>query len=127
MIWPMASARQKFIVRLHLIGLAAVLGLGVVVAVLLGGVVAPDDTGAIVQGTLIFLACGLVAEVILIRVLVNNVLKPTGRAASIASRVAEGDLSMAVGADAQAGDLLSSSLAAMLEKLRDLVGTIRQH
>jgi methyl-accepting chemotaxis protein len=123
----MASARQKFIVRLHLIGLAAVLALGVVVAVLLERIAPPGDSGAIVQGTLIFLACGLVAEVVLIRVLVNNVLKPTGRAASIASRVAEGDLSMAVGEGAQAGDLLSSSLAAMLEKLRNLVGTIRQH
>jgi methyl-accepting chemotaxis protein len=123
----MASARQKFIVRLHLVGLAAVLLLGVVVAVLLGRLAPPGDTGATVQGTLIFLACALIAEVILIRVLVNNVLKPTGRAASIASRVAQGDLSMGVGAGAPAGDLLSSSLAAMLEKLRDLVGTIRQH
>ena len=123
----MASARQKFIVRLHLVGLAAVLLLGVVVAVLLGRLAPPGDTGATVQGTLIFLACALIAEVILIRVLVNNVLKPTGRAASIASRVAQGDLRMEVGAGAPAGDLLSSSLAAMLEKLRDLVGTIRQH
>ena len=123
----MASARQMFVIRLHFIGLAAVLLLGIVVAILIWRIATPGDTGTIVEGVLIFLACALVAEVVLIRVLVNNVLKPTGRAASIASRVAEGDLSMTAGEGGPAGDLLTSSLTAMLSKLRDLVGTIRQH
>ena len=123
----MASARQMFVIRLHVIGLAAVLLLGIVVAILIWRIATPGDTGTIVEGVLIFLACALVAEVVLIRVLVNNVLKPTGRAASIASRVAEGDLSMTAGEGGPAGDLLTSSLTAMLSKLRDLVGTIRQH
>jgi len=123
----MASARQMFVIRLHFIGLAAVLLLGIVVAILIWRIATPGDTGTIVEGVLIFLACALVAEVVLTRVLVNNVLKPTGRAASIASRVAEGDLSMTAGEGGPAGDLLTSSLTAMLSKLRDLVGTIRQH
>ena len=46
------------------------------------------------------------------------------------SRVAEGDLSapeLVAGAGAGSRDPLTSSIAAMLDKLRDLVGTIRQH
>jgi methyl-accepting chemotaxis protein len=123
----MASARQKFVLRLHLVGLAAVLLLGVLVAVLLWRAAPLGDAGAVVQGTLLFLLGALVAEFFLVRVLVNNVLRPTGRAATIASRVAEGDLSMTVGQDGRTTDVLTGSLAAMLEKLRELVGAIRQH
>jgi methyl-accepting chemotaxis protein len=124
---PMASARQKFVLRLHLVGLAAVLLLGVLVAVLLWRAAPLGDAGVVVQGTLLFLLGALVAEFFLVRVLVNNVLRPTGRAATIASRVAEGDLSMTVGQDGRTTDVLTGSLAAMLEKLRELVGAIRQH
>ena len=124
---PMVSARQQFLRRLHLVGLAAVLLLGVVVAVLLWRAAPPRDTRPVVEGTLVFLLVALVAQVILVRVLVDRVLRPTGRAASIASRVAQGDLSMVVGEGGENADLLTSSLAAMLERLRDLVGTIRQH
>jgi methyl-accepting chemotaxis protein len=123
----MASARRKFVVRLHLIGLAAVAALGGLVAVLLSRAATPGDTGTVIEGTLAFLLAGLVAELILVRLLLENILKPTGRAAMIASRVAEGDLSIAAGDATPAKDLLSVSLSAMLEKLRDLVGTIRQY
>ena len=41
----MASARQKFVLRLHLFGLGIVLVLGAVVAVLLGRAAAPDADG----------------------------------------------------------------------------------
>lgn len=124
----MASARRMFLVRLHLIGVAAMLLLGGLVAVLLwrtGG-----ETGDLVQvawGTLVFLGAALLVELVLVRLLIDHVLKPTGRAASIARRVAEGDLGLSP-EDAGAGrDALSMSLSAMLDKLRDLVGTIRQH
>jgi len=124
----MASARRMFLVRLHLIGVAAMLLLGGLVAVLLwrtGG-----ETGDLVQvawGTLVFLGAALLVELVLVRLLIDHILKPTGRAASIARRVAEGDLGLSP-EDAGAGrDALSMSLSAMLDKLRDLVGTIRQH
>jgi len=123
----MASARRKFIVRLQLIGLAAVILLGGLVAVLLGRAGGPDDTGAVVQGTLVFLLIALVVEQVIIRLLVDNILTPAGRAASIASRVAQGDLSMSASDAGTAKDALTTSFAAMLGKLRELVGTIRQH
>ena len=125
----MASARQKFVVRLHLIGLGAMLLLGGLVAVLLRRAAAGTDGGGdtVVEGTLAFLAGALVVELVLVRYLVNKILKPSGRAAGIAIRVAAGDLSLAAGDGALALDPLNSSLGTMLDRLRDLVGTIRQH
>ena len=64
----MASSRRKFVVRLHLIGLVTALLLGGVVAVLLRRAAAnPDDPGLVVEGTLVFLLAALVAEQILVR------------------------------------------------------------
>jgi methyl-accepting chemotaxis protein len=124
----MASARRMFLVRLHLIGVGAMLLLGALVAVLLaraGG--DAGGAGQIVWGTLVFLGAALIVELVTVRLLIDHILKPTGRAASIARRVAEGDLSLSP-TDARSGtDALSTSLTAMLDKLRDLVGTIRQH
>ena len=122
----MAVARRTFVVRLYLIGLTAVVLLGAVVAVLLRHVAPPEDSATVLEGTLIFLFAALVIQLVLGRLLLVNMLKPTVRAASIASRVAEGDLSITAGEGA-AKDSLTVSLAAMLDKLRNLVGTIRQH
>jgi methyl-accepting chemotaxis protein len=124
----MASVRQKFVLRLHLFGLGIVLVLGAVVAVLLSGTVAPDGTDPTVEGTLIFLLVALVVEQIVARFLLEIVLKPTSRATNLATRIALGDLSLDTVADGKVGkDALTTSLATMLDKLRELVGTIRQH
>ena len=123
----MASARQQFVVRLHLIGVGTVLLLGAVVAVLLRRAAGPDTTGATVEGTLIFLAVGLIAEQLMTQFLLENILKPTGRATNLATRIAQGDLSLDSAAGKAGKDALTMSLATMLDKLRELVGTIRQH
>jgi methyl-accepting chemotaxis protein len=124
----MASARRKFLIRLHLIGLAAMLLLGGVVAVLLERATAgTDNTGLVLWGTIVFLGAALVVELALVRLLMDKIVKPSGRAAGIAQRVAEGDLSLAGVEEGTGRDALSISLNVMLDKLRDLVGTIRQH
>jgi methyl-accepting chemotaxis protein len=124
----MASARQQFVVRLHLIGLGIVLLLGAAVAVLLRRAADPDATGAVLEGTLIFLLVALLVEQVITRFLLEKVLKPTGRATNLAIRVAQGDLSLYTTGDGKSGtDALTTSLATMLDKLRELVGTIRQH
>ena len=124
----MASSRRKFVVRLHLIGLVTALLLGGVVAVLLRRAAAnPDEPGLVIEGTLVFLLAALVAEQILVRVLLQQILKPIAHAATVASRVAEGDLSLQAGDGGRGKDVLSASLDAMLDRLRDLIGTIRQH
>ncbi len=124
----MASAPRKFVLRLHLIGVGIVLLLGAVVAVLLGRAADPAGTGAVLEGTLIFLVVGLVAEQLVARFLLENILKPTGRATNLATRIALGDLTLDAAAAGKSGrDALTTSLATMLDKLRELVGTIRQH
>jgi methyl-accepting chemotaxis protein len=122
----MSSARRKFVVRLHLIGVAAALILTVVVVFILRGVVGPEDTGTVVEGSMEFLLIALIVEQLIGWQVRVRILGPAGRAADVASRVAEGDLSMAPGGDGSR-DELTLSLAAMLDKLRALVGTIRQH
>ncbi len=122
----MSSARRNFVLRMHLIGIAAALLLTGVVAVLLARAVGPDSTGAVVEGALLFLLAALVLELIVVRQLLEHILKPTGRATGIAIRVAQGDLTT-MPSDGRARDQLTESLSAMLDKLRELVGTIRQH
>jgi methyl-accepting chemotaxis protein len=121
----MSSARQRFVLRMHLYGVAISLVLTGVVAVLLWRLV-PGDVGAVLEGSLIFLFAALIMVLLVVRQLLEHVLKPTGRAANIAARVARGDLSLSQ-KESAARDGLSQSLTAMLEKLRELVGTIRQH
>jgi methyl-accepting chemotaxis protein len=121
----MKSARQLFVLRMHLYGAAIGLALTGVVAVLLGRL-ARGDTVAVLEGCLIFLFVALAVVWLVVRQLLEHVLKPTGRAATIAARVAQGDLSLTE-KESRARDGLTESLAAMMAKLRDLVGTIRQH
>ncbi len=89
-----------------------------------------DAMRAAVQGTLAFAALGLAAELLLVHLLFTRILQATGMAARVATRVAEGDLSLPKwtrNAETAPRDDLTRSVAAMLMKLRDLVGTIRQH
>src|SRR5512147_148066 len=121
----MAPARRKFALRLQLIGLGIVLLLGAVVAVLLGR--AAGGVGNVATGTLIFLAVAVVVQQLVTRFLLNRVFAPTGRATDLAIRVAQGDLSISSSGGKAGTDALTASLATMLDKLRELVGTIRQH
>ena len=123
---------RRLLVRLHVAGIAAVVILTAAVATLLwlaltrAGILRPEAVTETARGTLAFAALGFATELLLVRILLETVFKPTGLAASVAGRVALGDLSLP---EMRAGsrDDLSRSIAAMLEKLRDLVGTIRQH
>jgi methyl-accepting chemotaxis protein len=123
----MASQRNPFVVRLHLSGGIVILALTVLVAALLwsasGGNATSTAAGA---GAFILIALGI--ERLLVWLLLDRVLKATGKAALIAGRVADGDLSFPEGQSAiTAKDALTASIGSMLTKLRDLVGTIRQH
>ena len=119
------ASRQSFVMRLYLVGILLVVLLGGLVAVLLERAIDGGDQATVVQGTLIFLCAALVGQLLVSRSLLNNILKPTERAAHVAIRVAEGDLTP-VPTDG-AKDALTSSFSVMLDRLRELVGTIRQH
>ena len=124
--------QHRLVARLHVAGALAVAALTAAVVTLhwlaltRAGIAGPAALSGTARGGLAFAALAVAVELLLVRVLLESVFKPTGLAASVAGRVALGDLSLP---ELRAGsrDDLSRSIAAMLEKLRDLVGTIRQH
>ena len=122
----MASARTKYLYKLHLTGLTVVPVLVAVVAWLLWPLGGP----AMLRGVVLFAAVAVVLEQIVIWVLVRHILSPTGVAANLAIRIADGDLgipSWSTKPGRAPKDPLTRTMFAMLGKLRDLVGTIRQH
>ena len=122
----MASGRRKYLYNLHLTALGVVAVLTGVVAWLLW----PAGTAAMARGVLLFVAVAVVLEQIIIWVLVKQILAPTGVAANVATRIADGDLSLpswSTKPERAPKDPLTRTIFAMLTKLRDLVGTIRQH
>jgi methyl-accepting chemotaxis protein len=128
----MASDRNKFIARLHQIGIAAAAIMTVAVAGILT-VACPDGAGALgpvppaAWGGAIVFGLGIGISEVLIRLLLRRVLKPTGKAAAVAMRVSEGDLSLPEWAGRSNLDGLSSSIVGMVRRLQDLVGSIRQY
>ncbi|HWN17733.1 MAG TPA: methyl-accepting chemotaxis protein [Gemmatimonadales bacterium] len=127
----MASA-NRFVLNLHLIGVAtaAVLASAVWVILYLACPQPADQAlwqNPVVWGPLAVLALGVVMAQVLVRMLLNNVLKPTGKAAAVAIRVSDGDLTMPSWAGRAGLDRLSTSMVSMVTQLQTLVGTIRQH
>ena len=122
----MASAQKKYLYQLHLTALTVVAVLTAVVAWLLWSA----GTAAMVRGVLLFAAVAVALEQIVIWALVRQILAPTGVAASVAVRIADGDLSLpswSTKPERAPKDPLTRTIFAMLNKLRDLVGAIRQH
>jgi methyl-accepting chemotaxis protein len=122
----MASARKKFLYQLHLTALGVVAVLAGVVAALL----APQGLAAMLRGAVVFLVVAVALEQFVVWLLVKLILAPTGTAASVAVRIADGDLSLPSWSANPAKapkDPLTRTIFAMLTKLRDLVGAIRQH
>jgi methyl-accepting chemotaxis protein len=123
----MASKRNPFVFPLHLGGGIAVVSLTALVAALLWSA-SDGNASSAMMGAGAFFLIALGIERLLVWLLLDRVLKATGNAARIAGRVADGDLTLPDGQnDIAAKDALTSSIGSMLTKLRDLVGTIRQH
>ena len=123
------ASRNSFILNLHLIGIAAAAMLAVGVAGVLLAVY-PESEGeinpAVWGGTTVFLL-GIATEQVLVRMLLSRVLKPTGKAATVAMRVSQGDITMPDWANRAGLDGLSTSMIGMVTRLQGLVGTIRQY
>ena len=122
----MASSRTQFLYRLHLTAFTIVATLTAVVAWLL----LPQGGTAILRGLVVFAAVAIALEQLIVWMLVKQVLAPTGTAASVAVRIADGDLSLpswSANPEKAPKDPLTRTIFAMLTKLRDLVGAIRQH
>ncbi len=130
----MTSIPGKLLLRLHAVGVVTAALLTGVVATLLRstasrlGAEGPEATAVLIQGVLEFATLAGVAELVVVRLLVRRFFQPTRMAATVASRVADGDLGIPEWDGARGSrDELTRAIGAMLERLRDLVGTIRQH
>ena len=115
-----------YLYKLHLTALGVVAVLTAVVAWLLRSA-GPTQMA---RGVLLFAVVAVVLEQIVVWVLVKQILAPTGVAAGVAVRIADGDLSLPSWSTDPARsprDPLTRTILRMLGRLRDLVGTIRQH
>jgi methyl-accepting chemotaxis protein len=128
----MATNRDTFITRLHLIGLLAAATMTATVAWILvtvcsgrGFPVGP--THPAIWGSALVLAVGVLIQQLLVRLLLQQVLKPTGKVAAVAIRVSEGNLVMPSWAGRTNLDGLSNSVVSMLRRLQELVGSIRHY
>ena len=126
------ASRNKFVRRLHLIGLAAAAVMTAATGAVLSFMSQPSLADLsyrhpVIWGTLGILTLGIVIAQVLVRLLLSRVLKATGKVAVVASRVAQGDLSMPDWASREGLDGLSSSVVGMVKRLQGLVGAIRQH
>ncbi len=125
----MASSRNQFIFRLHLIGLAAAAAMALAAGSILLATGQQEVSAyhPAVWGSALLLVMGVAIERLLVHLLLTRVLKPTGKVAVVASRVSQGDLTTPDWASRGDLDGLSSSIVGMVKRLQDLVGTIRQH
>ena len=127
----MASDRNRFIFRLHLVTLTATLVMaGAAIGILALACPLPDSldpSEPILWGPPALLALAVIIEQFLVRLLLSRVLKPTGKVAAVASRVSQGDLTTPDWASREGLDGLSASIVGMVTRLQDLVGTIRHH
>ena len=126
------ASRNRFVLNLHLIGLAAAAVMAATVAVILLLACPFPEEGSplawpVVWGTVVVLGLGVATERLLVRMLLMRVLKPTGKVAAVAIKVSEGDLTLPEWAGRTGLDGLSSSVVGMVTRLQQLVGSIRTY
>src|SRR3954469_2100384 len=128
----MATTHSSFITRIHLVGLSAALVLTasvgwILVTVASGRGIPLGPSHPAVWGTALILALTVLIEQLLVRLLLQRVLKSSGKVAAVAMRVSEGNLILPNWAARENLDGLSSSIISMLRKLHELVGSIKNY
>jgi methyl-accepting chemotaxis protein len=127
----MANQRQLFVRRMYLTATVLVVAMGLLFAGTLWLAYGRTDPGptfvtALGISLVVYIAAGLLLAIFLVSWTVRNILRPLGNTVVVASRVAQGDLSVAVSAmSASETDGLTQAVATMLAQLRSLVGAIR--
>uniref|UniRef100_UPI0032174549 HAMP domain-containing protein n=1 Tax=uncultured Arthrobacter sp. TaxID=114050 RepID=UPI0032174549 len=121
----MASSRQRFVQQMYLTAAALILALGLLFVAALwlfygrtsGG---REFTGAVALALVVYMVAGLLVSVFLVSWSVRSILRPLGNTIVVASRVAEGDLSVTIsGTGSKTTDSLTESVGAMLRELRN--------
>ena len=127
----MASARRIFIRKIYLTAVGLLLGLGAVQVVMLWLFYGRDYGGKVFWlaslGALgVYLVFSGLVTVFIVSWSVRNILRPLGNTVVVASRVAQGDLTVAVtSTGSREADGLTEAVGTMLKELRVLVGAIR--
>jgi len=127
----MVDERHLFVRRIYLVSAVLVAGLGVALVGLFwfmgGRDLPPGQFWTAAGGTLLaFLVVAGLAIQFLVSWLVRNILRPFGNAIVVASRVAEGDLTVSISSSAIGeGDNLTQAVGTMVTQLRTLVTAIR--
>ena len=127
----MADSRQLFIRKMYLtaLGLAAALGVAFtgVLWVMYGREM--PGTGfwrAVALAWVVYFGLACLVVLFIVSWAVRNVLRPLGNTVAVASRVAQGDLTVSLSAiGTRQADDLTKSLGTMVGELRMLVGAIR--
>ena len=127
----MADSRQRFIRTMYLtaLGLAAALGVAFtgVLWVMYGREM--PGTGfwrAVALAWVVYFGLACLVVLFIVSWAVRNVLRPLGNTVAVASRVAQGDLTVSLSAiGTRQADDLTKSLGTMVGELRSLVGAIR--
>ena len=127
----MASQRQLFVRRMYLVATLLVVSMGLLFAGIVWLGYGRTDSGpgflsALALAMAVYVAAGMLVATFLVSWTVRNILRPLGNTVVVASRVAEGDLSVAVSAiSSHETDGLTTAVATMLAQLRTLVSAIR--
>jgi methyl-accepting chemotaxis protein len=128
----MANARSIVIRRMYVTAAGLLAGLGTVMALMswlfYGREYGGREFWAATLGALaVYLVFGGLVVIFVVSWAVRNVLRPLGNTIVVASRVAQGDLTVAVtSAGSRDAEGLTQAVGTMLKELRELVGAIRR-
>jgi methyl-accepting chemotaxis protein len=127
----MASDRQLFVRRMYLTATLLLVALGTVMAGTIWLFYGRDHAGsdfwiAIAAGAAVYLLLGGFIIVFLVSWSTRNILRPLGNTVVVASRVAQGDLTVSLtSVGTSQADALTDAVGTMVRELRSLVATIR--
>lgn len=127
----MADSRQLFIRKMYLTAIGLVVALGALYTGVLWVMHGRDFPGtgfwrAVALGMVVYLGLALLVVLFIVSWAVRNVLRPLGNTVAVASRVAQGDLTVSLsGIGTRQADDLTKALGTMVAELRGLVGAIR--
>jgi methyl-accepting chemotaxis protein len=127
----MANTRRLFVQRMYLTAAGLLLGLGLVVVAMLWLFYGREHAGAgfwpaMLGALAVYLIFGGLVVMFVVSWSVRNILRPLGNTVVVASRVAQGDLTVAItSTGSRDADGLTHAVGSMLKQLRGLVGAIR--
>ncbi len=123
--------RKLFVRKMYLTAAMLVVALGLVMAGTLWLLYGREHStvefwGPLAAALAVYLLLGLLVAAFIVSWTTRNILRPLGNTVVVATRVAQGDLTVALtSVGTQQADLLTHAVGTMVKELRALVGAIR--